>query len=106
MQVQDLQQMKYHLTLVSPMHAMPGEQATKKPARQPAALPLLHACLLAPCLAQVSERWKSIEFVVVAYKDAKDTWMLGSVDDVASALDDSNLILQTITASRYVKGIK
>jgi hypothetical protein len=51
-------------------------------------------------------RWRGIEFVVKPYKDMKDVYTLGSLDEVLQALEDSKVTLSTILASRYVGGIR
>jgi Dynein heavy chain, N-terminal region 2 len=56
-------------------------------------------------LAGITQHWASVEFTVVAYRDSKDVYMFGSVDDVQAALEDSFVKLSTISASRYVAGI-
>ena len=38
---------------------------------------------------QVEDSWKSMEFVVLLHRDAKDVFILGGIDDVQAALDDS-----------------
>lgn len=57
-------------------------------------------------LGRVSDKWRNIEFVVNPYKEYKDTYILGGVDDVQAALQDSVLTMSTILASRYVTGIR
>ncbi|KAL7297685.1 hypothetical protein TKK_0009351 [Trichogramma kaykai] len=57
-------------------------------------------------LAKIEETWKIIEFVVNSHKDAKDIFVLGSLEEVQTALDDSNITIQTIAASRHVAPIK
>eukprot|EP00898_Chlorokybus_atmophyticus_P006606 jgi/Chlat1/6947/Chrsp52S06617 len=57
-------------------------------------------------LARVVARWAGIELTVVPYKDAKDTYILGGVEEVIAALDESLVAMSTITASRYVTGIR
>lgn len=45
-------------------------------------------------------QWATIEFVVKQFKDVKDCYVLGGVDDVIAALDDSMVTMNTITSSR------
>ncbi|BBN19721.1 hypothetical protein Mp_8g13060 [Marchantia polymorpha subsp. ruderalis] len=54
----------------------------------------------------VKQKWSTIEFVVKQYKEFKDVYVLGGVDDVLSALEDSMVTMNTVTSSRYVAGIK
>ncbi|XP_023289677.1 dynein heavy chain 6, axonemal [Orussus abietinus] len=57
-------------------------------------------------LKKVEGTWKSLEFTVLPYKEAKDVFILGSLEEVQTALDESNINIQTIIASRYVAPIK
>jgi len=47
-----------------------------------------------------------VEFSVRPYREAKDTWLLGGVDETTQLLEDSLIALGTIAASRYVGGIR
>lgn len=40
-------------------------------------------------LNKVLAKWNGVEFTVNAYKDLKDCFILGGVDDVTAALEDS-----------------
>jgi dynein heavy chain len=40
------------------------------------------------------------------YKDQKDVYVLGGLDDIMLALDDSMVKMGQITASRFVGGIR
>ncbi|XP_014238653.2 dynein heavy chain 6, axonemal-like [Trichogramma pretiosum] len=57
-------------------------------------------------LAKIEETWKIIEFVVNNHKDAKEIFVLGSLEEVQTALDDSDITIQTIAASRHMAPIK
>ena len=57
-------------------------------------------------LAKIEEAWKTIEFTVTLHRDSKDVFILGSVEEIQVALDDSHITIQTIAASRYVAPIK
>ncbi|GFO48619.1 dynein heavy chain 6, axonemal [Plakobranchus ocellatus] len=57
-------------------------------------------------LKKVVDAWKAIEFPTVPYKDYKDVYILGNVDDIQQLLDDSNINIQTILSSRHVGPIK
>jgi dynein heavy chain len=57
-------------------------------------------------LKKVQTKWADIEFTVKPYKDSKDVFILGVVEDVTVALEDSMVTMGTITASRYVAGIR
>ena len=57
-------------------------------------------------LQKVVSKWASIEFNVLPYKEQKDTYILGGLDDVQTALEDSMLTMATILSSRFVAGIR
>ena len=57
-------------------------------------------------LSKVKDSWKTMEFVVLQYKDYKDVFILGGTDDIQVLLDDSNINIQTIASSRHVGPIK
>lgn len=57
-------------------------------------------------LKKVEEAWKSIDLIVVSHKDSKDVFILGSLEEVQMTLDDSNISIQTIAASKHVAPIK
>ena len=57
-------------------------------------------------LHKVQNKWNSIEFTLNPYKESKDVFILGAVDEVILALEDSMVQMTTITASRYVAGIR
>ena len=46
------------------------------------------------------------EFIMVPYKDQKDTYILGGIDDITLQLEDSMVTMGTITSSRFVGGIR
>ena len=48
-------------------------------------------------------QWVTIEFVVKPFKEVKDCYVLGGVDDVIAALDESMVTMNTITSSRYTQ---
>ena len=55
-------------------------------------------------LRKVQEKWSGVELTVQQYKEAKDAYILGSVEDVQSVLEDSLAMMSTICSSRYVAG--
>ena len=57
-------------------------------------------------LKKVEDIWKTMEFIVLPHKDSKDLFILGSLEEIQLALDDSNINIQTIAASRHVGPIK
>ena len=57
-------------------------------------------------LQKVVSKWATIEFNVLPYKEQKDTYILGGLDEVQTALEDSMLTMATILSSRFVAGIR
>ncbi|XP_043489610.1 dynein axonemal heavy chain 6 [Polistes fuscatus] len=57
-------------------------------------------------ITKVEDLWKNLEFIIVPYKEAKDVFILGSLEEIQLALDESNINIQTIAASRHVGPIK
>ena len=55
---------------------------------------------------KVENSWKTMEFVVLPYKDQKDIYILGGTDEIQLLLDDSNINIATIASSRHVGPIK
>lgn len=55
---------------------------------------------LEDALERVSLRWTSIDLPIVAYKDNKDVFVLGCLDDLTAPLDDSLVTVSTILSSR------
>ena len=53
-------------------------------------------------LDHISSKWNSIDLTVVPFKDVRDAFILGSVEDVTAALEDSMVTMSTILASRQV----
>ncbi len=53
-------------------------------------------------LDHISSKWNSIDFSLIPFKDVKDAYILGSVEDVTAALEDSMVTMSTILASRRV----
>ncbi|CAG9827749.1 unnamed protein product [Diabrotica balteata] len=57
-------------------------------------------------LKKVEEAWKTLELPIISHKDAKDLFILGSLEDVQAILDESNINMTTIASSRHVGPIK
>ncbi|XP_066588945.1 dynein axonemal heavy chain 6 [Prorops nasuta] len=57
-------------------------------------------------LKKVEDIWKALEFIILPYKEIKDVYILGSLEEIQTAIDESNINLQTIAASRHVRPIK
>ncbi|KAI8619311.1 dynein heavy chain and region D6 of dynein motor-domain-containing protein [Chytriomyces sp. MP71] len=57
-------------------------------------------------LLKVVKNWSEAEFVVISYRDAKDIFILGSVEDIQALLEDSQVTISTIKSSRFIGPIK
>ncbi|KAJ3068699.1 Dynein heavy chain 6, axonemal [Podochytrium sp. JEL0797] len=57
-------------------------------------------------LSKVVKIWTDTEFIVLPYRDSKDVYILGAIDDIQTALEDSQVTVSTIKASRFVGPIK
>ena len=57
-------------------------------------------------LAKVASDWKDMDFELKSYKEIKDIWIIGAVDDVFQLLDDSLVTIGAIMGSRYVGAIR
>jgi hypothetical protein len=55
---------------------------------------------------KVAQRWRGLELVFNPYRDSRDAFVLGAVDEVYAALEDSNAALGVILSSRFVAGIR
>ncbi|KAJ3226918.1 Dynein heavy chain 6, axonemal [Clydaea vesicula] len=57
-------------------------------------------------LSKVVRTWNDVEFTVINYRDAKDVFILGAVDDIQTFLEDSQVTIATIKGSRFIGPIK
>jgi dynein heavy chain len=62
--------------------------------------------LLEAMLDQVIASWASTEFLMMPYKDQKDVYTLAGMDEIITLVEDSMVTMGTITASRFVGGIR
>ncbi|DAZ98018.1 TPA: hypothetical protein N0F65_004508 [Lagenidium giganteum] len=62
--------------------------------------------VLEDMLRKVSDAWVSTEFEVKTYKDNKDVFVLGSIDEITAKLDDSIVTISTIMGSRFIGAIQ
>ena len=54
----------------------------------------------------IGKKWAELAFNVQNYRDSKDRFIIGSVDDIIAALDDHQLNVQTMLATRFVSEIR
>ncbi|CAK9798189.1 Dynein axonemal heavy chain 6 [Anthophora quadrimaculata] len=57
-------------------------------------------------LQKVVDTWENLKFIIIPYKEGKDVFILGSLEEIQTAMDESNINLQTINASRHVGPIR
>lgn len=57
-------------------------------------------------LQKVIDTWENLKFIVVPYKEGKDVYIIGTLEEIQLAMDESNINLQTVNASRHVGPIK
>ncbi|CAL7933549.1 unnamed protein product [Xylocopa violacea] len=57
-------------------------------------------------LKKVVDIWENLKFIIIPYKEGKDVFIIGSLEDIQTAMDESNINLQTINASRHVGPIR
>jgi len=62
--------------------------------------------VLESMLGKLQEQWRNAEFTLNSFKESKDVFILGGVDEIQALLDESMVTIGTIMASRYVGGIR
>jgi len=62
--------------------------------------------LLEEMLNKIKGIWAQAELQCLPFKDQKEVYILGGVDEIQALLDDSMVTMGTITASRFVAGIR
>jgi len=57
-------------------------------------------------LDKIKKTWEDLELLVNPYKDSKDVFILGSIEEITVALEDSLVTISTIAGSRFVGPIR
>lgn len=57
-------------------------------------------------LKKVEKLWNEFELSIINHRDAKDVFILAGLDEIQANLDESNININTIAASRHVGPIK
>lgn len=57
-------------------------------------------------LKKVDTMWKSQELAIAAHRDVRDVYVLAGIDELQTVLDDSNITITTIAASRHIGTLK
>ncbi len=58
------------------------------------------------CLLQEEARWAEVDLPVMPYKDMRDVFILGAIDNIVEQLDDSLVTLNNILGSRFVGPVR
>ncbi|KAI9002652.1 dynein heavy chain and region D6 of dynein motor-domain-containing protein [Gaertneriomyces semiglobifer] len=57
-------------------------------------------------LGKVVKNWNEAEFVLAPYRESKDVFILGTVEDIQTLLEDSQVTIATIKGSRFMGPIR
>jgi dynein heavy chain, axonemal len=57
-------------------------------------------------LEKIVSSWESTSFVTRPYREQKHVYILGGLDEVMTQLEDHQVMLQTMLASRYITGVR
>lgn len=57
-------------------------------------------------LKKVEDSWKGLYLIVLPYKNSNDVFILGSLEEIQLALEESNINLNTLITSKHVTVIK
>ena len=57
-------------------------------------------------IEDISKKWADLTFTVINYREAKDKFVIGAVDEIISTLDDHQVSIQTMLGTRFVAEIK
>lgn len=55
---------------------------------------------------EIKKKWLELNFIVTNYRDQKDKFIIGGIDDIQAALDDHQLKIQTMLGTRFVAEIR
>ena len=57
-------------------------------------------------LKQVVERWNETVFPISGYRDTKDRFILGDIEDLMTQLEDDQMTVSTMMGSKFVAEIR
>jgi dynein heavy chain len=57
-------------------------------------------------LEGIKTAWQEMNFEVKGHRDSKSVFILGSIEEITTLMEDSQMSLQTMTASKFVVGIR
>ena len=55
---------------------------------------------------EIKKKWSELTFTVMNYREQKDKFIIGGLDDIVAALDDHQLKVQTMLGTRFVTEIR
>ncbi|TMW64716.1 hypothetical protein Poli38472_011596 [Pythium oligandrum] len=57
-------------------------------------------------LLKIKQGWDQMQFTCLSHRDQKDVFILGSLEEILTLLEDNQVTLQTMMGSRYILGVK
>jgi dynein heavy chain, axonemal len=57
-------------------------------------------------LEEIKKTWADMEFIIVTYRDFKDKYILGTIEEIMIQLEDDQVSVQTMLGSKNVKEIR
>lgn len=57
-------------------------------------------------ITKMGKNWNDAEFIVINYRDAKEVFILGPIDDIQTLLEDSQVTMATVKSSKFIGPIK
>ena len=57
-------------------------------------------------LEKIKESWTDMIFEVRGHRESKSVFVLGSIEEIVTLMEDSQMSLQTMSASKFVVGIR
>uniref|UniRef100_K3WBQ7 AAA+ ATPase domain-containing protein n=1 Tax=Globisporangium ultimum (strain ATCC 200006 / CBS 805.95 / DAOM BR144) TaxID=431595 RepID=K3WBQ7_GLOUD len=57
-------------------------------------------------LLKIKHGWDQMQFTCISHREQKDVFILGSLEDILTLLEDNQVTLQTMMGSRFIMGVK
>ena len=57
-------------------------------------------------LKKVDAMWKDLELICVQHRDARDSYVVAGIEEIQAVLDESNVSITTIAASKHLGPLK
>lgn len=61
---------------------------------------------ISQALEGIKKVWATMEFIVVNYRDIKDKFILGTIEEIMMRLEDDQVSIQTMLGSKNVHEIR